>query len=389
MRQLASPSRRSALAVIFAGIAPFTSTSSARAQAAPAPEVAVASLAPVAPLPSEAATAGVTKFSFIAYGDTRGRHDGVELQAEHALVIESMLATIKRSAAAGDPIRFVLQSGDAVLNGSIAAQWTVSYVPLINRLTREGGVPYFLSVGNHDVGNSTDLTDARRVAGLRNYFAANAALIPPNGSPRRLANYPTFAFGYGNTFFIAFDSSIPNDSAQFAWVRSQLERLDRKRYVNVALFFHHPAFSSGPHGGSRIESQAASIRARWMPLFRTHHVRLLLTGHEHLFEHWVERYADATGKHRIDQIVSGGGGAPLYGYVGEPDVTAYLRADTASKVTLEHLAKPAIDPGANPFHYVVVHVDGSRLWVEVIAADWGRGFAPYHFSAATLTDGAP
>jgi hypothetical protein len=227
------------------------------------------------------------------------------------------------------------------------------------------------------------------VAGLRNYFAANAALIPPNGSPRRLANYPTFAFGYGNTFFIAFDSSIPNDSAQFAWVRSQLERLDRKRYVNVALFFHHPAFSSGPHGGSRIESQAASIRARWMPLFRTHHVRLLLTGHEHLFEHWVERYADATGKHRIDQIVSGGGGAPLYGYVGEPDVTAYLRADTASKVTLEHLAKPAMDPGANPFHYVVVHVDGSRLWVEVIAADWGRGFAPYHFSAAPLTDGAP
>ncbi|MEO8564256.1 MAG: metallophosphoesterase [bacterium] len=361
----------------------------ALAQAIPADQVAAPILAPAAPLPSEAATAGVTKFSFIAYGDTRGRHDGVELQAEHGLVIESMLATIKRSAAIGDPIRFVLQSGDAVVNGSIAAQWSVSYVPLINRLTQEGGVPYFLSVGNHDVGNATELTDARRVAGLRNYFAANAALIPPNGSPRRLAGYPTFAFGYGNTFVIAFDSAIPDDSTQFAWVKGQLERLDRTRYVNVALFYHHPAFSSGPHGGSRIESQAASIRARWMPLFRKHHVRLLLTGHEHLFEHWVERYVDATGKHRIDQIVSGGGGAPLYAYVGEPDVSAYLRADTASKVSLEHLVKPAMDAGANPFHFVVVHIDGTKVGVEVVAVDWGRGFAPYRSSGASLIDAAP
>ena len=347
------------------------------------------SLAPATPLPSEAASAGVTRFSFIAYGDTRGRHDGVELQAEHGLVIESMLATIKRAAAAGDPIRFVLQSGDAVANGSIAAMWSVSYVPLINRLTQAGGVPYFLSVGNHDVGNSTDLTDARRLAGLRNYFAANAALIPPDGSPRRLDHYPTYSFGYGNTFVIAFDSSIPDDTTQFDWVRDQLERLDRKRYVNVALFFHAPPFSSGPHGGSHIDWQAASIRARWMPLFRKHHVSLLLTGHEHLFEHWVERYVDASGRHRIDQIVSGGGGAPLYGYVGEPDVSAYLRADTAAKITLEHLVKPAMDPGANPFHYVVVHVDGAKLSVEVVAVDWGRGFAPYRSPAASLTDAAP
>src|SRR5258705_9130725 len=104
--------------------------------------ISAPTLAPRTPLPSEAATARVTRFSFIAYGDTRGRHDGTELQAEHALVIESMLATIKRSAADGDSIRFVLQSGDAVVNGAIARQLNVSYIPLINRLTQEGGVPY-------------------------------------------------------------------------------------------------------------------------------------------------------------------------------------------------------------------------------------------------------
>jgi hypothetical protein len=225
--------------------------------------------------------------------------------------------------------------------------------------------------------------------GLQNYFAANAKLIPPEGSSRRLKGYPTFAFGYGNTFFIAFDSDIPEDSVQFAWVRSQLEGLNRARYVNVALFFHHPPFSSGPHGGASVEYQAASVRKRWMPLFRTHHVRLLLAGHEHLFEHWVERYVDESGPHRIDQIVSGGGGAPLYAYTGEPDLRDYVKSAGTAKVSLQHLAKPSADPGANPFHYVVIHVDGAAISVDVVGVDWGRGFMPYRSNTASLSDRKP
>jgi hypothetical protein len=339
---------------------------------------------PAVPLPSEVASAPVTRFSFISYGDTRGRHDGTQLQAEHMLVIESMLGTIRGLANGPDAVRFVLQSGDAVLDGREPAQWNVSYVPLINRLTTQAGVPYFLAVGNHDVTGTPDITSPARLSGLRNYFAANAKLIPPNDDPRRLNGYPTFAFGFGNSFFIAFDSDIADDTTQFAWVKGQLERLDRRRYKNVAIFFHHPPFSSGPHGGANVERPASAIRTRYMPLFRRHHVRLLLAGHEHLFEHWVERYQDASGSHRIDEIVSGGGGAPLYAYRGEPDLRDYLAAGAAERVSLDHLARPSSDPGANPFHYVVVHVDGEQIRVEVVAVDWGRGFAPYRSAKATL-----
>ncbi|HEX7981518.1 MAG TPA: metallophosphoesterase [Gemmatimonadaceae bacterium] len=377
------PSRGfSARAVLL--VALLAPVSAVVAQIAAPNDSVPAILAPRGPIPPEAATAGVKRFSFIAYGDTRGRHDGVELQAEHQLVIEAMLNTMKRATTSADSIRFVLQSGDAVVNGSFAKMWSVSYVPLINRLTQEGGVPYFLSVGNHDVGNATDLADARRVAGMRNYFAATAKLLPPKGA-RRLEGYPTYAFGYGNTYVISVDSHIPDDSTQFAWLTRQLETLDRRRYENVVVFFHHPVFSSGPHAVV-TEPQVVSMRARWMPLFRKHHVRLLLTGHEHLFEHWVERYKDAAGTHRIDEIVSGGGGAPLYGYMGEPDVREYLAAGAADSVKLEHLVRPNVDPGANPFHFVVVHVDGTRIDVEVVAADWGRGFAPYRSRGATLAD---
>jgi hypothetical protein len=357
----------------------------ARAQVTGADSI-VPLLPPRVALPSESGSARITRFSFIAYGDTRGRHDGVELQAEHTLVIESMIAAIKRAETTSDPIRFVLQSGDAVVNGSIAKQLSVSYIPLINRLTQDGGVPYFLSVGNHDVGSSLDLADPRRVAGLRNYFAANTRLIPPEGSPRRLNGYPTYSFGFGNTFFIAFDSAIPDDQVQFDWVKAQLAGLDRRRYPNVALFFHQPVFSSGPHGGATIEHSSLILRTKWMPMFRQYHVRLLLTGHEHLFEHWVERYVDASGPHRMDQIVSGGGGAPLYGYVGEPSLGEYIRAAAAEKVSLQHLARPSLEPGGNPFHYVIVHVDGTKMSVEVVAVDWGRGFTPYRSNTAVLPD---
>jgi hypothetical protein len=375
---------------LTAGIAAVAAMAAPRASNAQATaDSIVPSLPPRIPLPTEAASASVTRFSFIAYGDTRGRHDGVDLQAEHTLVIESMLATIQKAAATPDPIKFVLQSGDAVQNGGIARQLSVSYIPLVNRLTQQGGIPYYLSVGNHDVGSETDLAAPRRRDGLRNFLAANARLIPPEGSPHRLSGYPTYAFGYGNTFFVAFDSDIPDDETQFGWVKAQLQRLDRRRFTNVVMFFHHPAFSSGPHGGATLEHQAATIRTKWMPLFREYHVRLLLTGHEHLFEHWVERYTDASGPHRMDEIVSGGGGAPLYAYTGEPDVRDYLKAGAASKLSLQHLARPSSDAGANPFHYVVVHVNGESISVEVIAADWGKGFSPYRSNTAVLVDGKP
>jgi hypothetical protein len=343
---------------------------------------------PIVPLPSEQASAGVRKFSFIAYGDTRGGLDGIALQTNHSLVVASMLRTIAARAATGDPVRFVVQSGDAVTDGRSARQLTVSYVPVVNRLT-DAGIPYFLAVGNHDVRNSPNLADTDRVRGLKNYLAANKNLIPPDGSPRRLSGYPTYSFIYGNTFVLLFDSIIAADSTQFNWIRTQLEGLDRRRIVNIVVVCHHPAFSSGPHGGSNVEASTLAIRQMYMPLFRKHHVKLFLVGHEHLFEHWVERYTDATGQHRLDEIVSGGGGAPLYGYSGEPDIKPYLGANTASAVTLEHLVKPGLQPGESPYHYLVVHVDGEKIRIEVIGVDWGQNFRPYRGSSVPLDTLSP
>ena len=333
---------------------------------------------PKNPLPSEAQSAAVTKFSFVVYGDTRGRRDGTAIQYDHSMLVDSMMEKIRNLQNTDYPIKFVLQSGDAVLDGRQVRQWNVSFVPIINRLTVEGEVSYFLVPGNHEHTETAE--------GMKNYLDAVSALIPPDGSPRRAHGLTAYSFGYGNTFVIALDAGIAGDEKQYEWIKGQLEGLDRKRYVNVIVFCHQAPFSSGPHGGARVEPETELLRSKYMPLFNAHHVSVVFSGHEHLFEHWVERYTDASGPHRMDLIVSCGGGAPIYPYSGEPDLTGYLKANESSQVKLEHLVKPSADRGLNPYHYVLVRVDGDKLHTEVVSVDWGKDFAPYRSNATELQD---
>ena len=284
-------------------------------------------------------------------------------------------------------MRFVLQSGDAVLRGQNGAMWNVSFSPIIERLTRGANIPYFFSVGNHDV-TGMPPGDPGRALGLHNTLTVMSRLIPPEGSPRRLSGYPTYAFGYGNAFFIAFDSNIASDPIQLAWVTDQLEHLDRARYRHVIAFFHHPPFSSGPHGGAsrradaRHRSEGAgpsraadggdpdAVHAA-VPQAHVAHDR----GRARSSLRPLGRALRRQGRRPIgmDSLVTGGGGAPIYPYVGEPDLRGYIAANAAQGVRVDHLVKPGSTPEENPHHFVVVQVDGDRLSLEVV----GTGPAPY------------
>jgi len=347
---------------------------------------------PATPLASEAASAGVTRFSFFAYGDTRSSGalgvpgDGEVIHPEHTRIVDRMIAHAGELSRTPFPLKFVLQSGDAVLRGINGAMWNVSFTPIIERLTKGANIPYFFSAGNHDV-TSMPPGDPQRALGLHNTLTVMSKLIPPEGSPRRLSGYPTYAFGYGNTFFIALDSQIASDAIQFAWVADQLDHLDRARYRHIVAFFHHPPFSSAPHGGAsaapvpgtgqkapdRLEPQTVAIRTMYVPLFRKHHLSLIIAGHDHLYDHFVEHYVDNGVTYRMDSLVTGGGGAPIYTYVGEPDLRGYIAANAAAGVRVDHLMKPGATQDENPHHFVVVQVDGDRLSLEVI----GTGPAPY------------
>src|SRR5438105_9178000 len=329
---------------------------------------------PAKPLPPESATVGVTKFSFIAYGDTRcdcivGPSNDV--QTAHAQLVGVMIEKINALASTPDAIRFIVQSGDAVFRGQDAERWNDAFAPIVERLTKDAGVPYFFSVGNHDV-TGMPPGDPGRALGLHNTLTAISKLIPSEGSPRRLSGYPTYAFGYGNSFFITLDSNIASDTIQLAWVTDELDHLDRSRYTNIFAFFHHPLFSTGPHGGAqvptpenphppdRVEPSTLAMRTLYAPLFRKHHVRMTFAGHDHLFDHWVETYVDSGRTYRRDDVVTGGGGAPIYVYSGEPDLRAYLAGGAQQQVHVRHVARPGPKPADNPHHFLIVPVNRAR-----------------------------
>src|ERR1700676_4548578 len=106
---------------------------------------------PRTPLPSEAQSRAVTRFSFIVYGDTRGARDGGEIQYEHSRGVDSMLAQITELKGSPYPVRFVFAVGARETKGRKPEEWNVSCVPLNNRLRTEGEVSYFLVPGNHEL----------------------------------------------------------------------------------------------------------------------------------------------------------------------------------------------------------------------------------------------
>jgi hypothetical protein len=327
-------------------------------------------------------------FSFIVYGDTRGPADGQIVQPQHRDVVERMLEVIDEQRASGSPVRFVVQSGDAVNNGRFSDQWNRSFTPLIEHLIQKGRVPYFFAVGNHDVTSAAERHDEGRRLGLANTAAAMAKLWPPEGTSGRMAGYPTYSFAYGPMFFIVLDSNIGNDPEQLQWVSSQLDSIDPVRYPIIAAVFHHPPITSGEHGGPTTEPQSKVIRERYMPLFRRHHVRLLLTGHDHLFDHYVERYSDDSGPHRIDHLVSGGGGGPIYTYTGEPDLDAYVRSARPQVVTIDHTVRPGRSQGENPHHFVLMEVTGDRLRMKVVPTV-AAPFTPWGVDTIWLDEATP
>jgi hypothetical protein len=105
---------------------------------------------------------------------------------------------------------------------------------------------------------------------------------------------------------------------------------------------------------------------------------MTITGHDHLFDHWIERYVDRGVRYRMDDIVTGGGGAPIYAYKGEPDLRAYVASGANRALSIEHLARPGTTAD-NPHHFVVIQVDGDRLSLEVIGVG-PTAYKPYNGS---------
>ena len=227
------------------------------------------------------------------------------------------LAKIEALATTPYPARFVLHSGDAVLRGANGAMWNVSFTPIIERLSRRAGLPFFFAAGNHDV-SGMPVGDPGRAPGLRNTLTAMSKLMPPEGSKRRLAGYPTYAVGYGNLFTITLDSNIASDPTQLAWVTDQLDHLDRNRYRHIVAFTircSRQVHTRAPRTSALDGRHRDFMHAALPPASRRVDHRRPRSSARSLGRA-LRRQERQTVPHH--QVITGGGGAPIYVYASRP-----------------------------------------------------------------------
>lgn len=164
-------------------------------------------------------------------------------------------------------------------------------------------VPFYGSLGNHDV-----LTQKGQPF-LENF------VLPRNG-PSDLTPERNYSFDYADAHFVVIDSNLQADELQktvVPWLQRDVRRSKAKWKFVV---FHHPPFSSGPHGDEK--------RTRLLvPIFSQLKIDIVLNGHDHSYERFVPQGG-------VTYIVTGAGGAERYPRRKVRDITASFNNKTWS-----------------------------------------------------------
>jgi 3',5'-cyclic AMP phosphodiesterase CpdA len=238
-----------------------------------------------------------SKFSFVVIGDNRSGDDTYR-------TLVKMLMERRPD--------FVVNTGDMIAMPGDKRQWARFW-----EMSKPITVPYFLTVGNHDLQS--------KVLGSEAIYKEEVNLP---------GNELYYSFIAGNSLFIVLDTSFGDQEkkitgAQYAWLEGVLSNSNQKHKF---VFLHHPLYTDsrkGKHAGNSLDRYPKK-RNRLEALFVENKVDFVFSGHEHLYRRKV---VDG-----INHVVTGGGGAPLY----------------------------AEEKDGGFHHFVLVTVDGGRVSGEVM-----------------------
>jgi predicted phosphodiesterase len=177
------------------------------------------------------------------------------------------------------PFDFVIMLGDNMYGSTdFVKKFEQPYAALLT-----AGVKFQASLGNHDDPGAQINYGNFNMNGQRYY-----------------------SFVRGNVRFFALDSTDMSDK-QLAWIDTSLG--DAREAWKIC-FFHHPLYSNAARHGSQVD-----IRVRLEPLLVKHHVDVVFSGHDHVYE----RLKPQKG---IAYFVSGAGGQLRRGNIRPDDETA-------------------------------------------------------------------
>jgi len=239
-------------------------------------------------------------FTFVVLGDSRGKKEAISPYFSQIIKEAKLLSP-----------NFVIHTGDWVKSCK-KEDWQEFL-----EIMEETEVPYFLTVGNHDVKkNWEDWTSLYK----------------------KLIKKPLYySFKYVNCAFIIL-CCYTNENGktvshklgkkQFLWLKRQLKKA--KNSTHIFIFVHEPLFPVNGHIGSSLDFYPDE-KEKLISILKPYKDKIILfCGHEHLYS--------AIEREGIRQIITGGAGAPIY--------------------------TPSAKGGF--YHFIFVNVKGKKLKMSVI-----------------------
>ena len=301
---------------------------------------------------------------------------GILASDENAYRQTQLAGALERVCERGD-VLLVLTTGDNVYlgpdttgSGNEDDDWYASFYEPYRYVINQ--VPVFPTVGNHDVADTESSDDRDQ---LDDNFYLRERFRPAVEAGRASLDPGLFyCLRVGATAeLVCIDTSLGkeagmehffDDEAHLDWLREALDD-DPDAPTWRIPFSHHPPFCAGPEHGN-----TAGMVERLVPLFERAGVRLVLSGHEHNFQH--SRVGG------IDYVVSGAAGK-----LRTEEPTGFEAAGTRAWAATGHFLLVDLDDERALVHPVAgVAEDGTLEEIELRAPDGGRVTAPIEIARA-------
>jgi len=281
-------------------------------------------------------------FTFVAGGDTRSNDDFGPSDLWRPILDESLLH---------DPL-FVLVNGDLVEEGNEPLQWR-RWIDSIHGV----GAAIIPSLGNHDDSDvHGDDATYNRLFGL-----------PRNDDPSGGTEDYNY-FVCGDAIFVTLSSSTFHDGADFSdqaqWLDRTLSDVDRTWKI---VQLHHPSLATDISVGTQPPDEHGQ-NADLMPIFDAHHVDVVITSHNHVYERFrpmVSNPSDWAAGTEVGSYAEGS----LYVVTGGLGVLTVFVFDAAPEPA------PGSEVRSGEYHYLSFRIGGDRLEMNVLATFAGLDLA--------------
>jgi len=293
-----------------------------------------------------------------------GAFDGIRRSTTYGkdsrlMVRDAVYIETKRS-----DIDFILCLGDIAANdGRRTDHWKMFLDEYKHNSPIIDEIPFVPVIGNHDYANDPKY-------GWENYSS--------------IFDYPRFyTIGFKDAELFVVDSDfildqkcfIDNDEqdslfeqwfvsseniSEQSWLEQKLAA-SKKSFKIVAM--HHPPFSFGKHSkdwyNSSYGNDLVEKRKTLINIFKKYNVDVVLSGHDHLYQHNDLTYQDDSGIDRtIHFVISSGGGVPLRN----------LSSKKKNDEILSGLRKEGYEIGStlqkSVFHYTIIDISSDLMSVQ-------------------------